>query len=285
MADVLVLDDDTQVLGFLSNLFGRRGYVVRAFSRAEPALDDLRARAADAVLADIDLPGMNGMEFLQEAKRLRPECPVIFITGFPKLEFVRKALQLGAADFLAKPLNATEVEEAVARVIREKARSAVSLGLAKADREEPARPTTPAPEASRGQVAPKILVADDDESVLVFLRSALSASGYRVLLARSGEGALRLVRTERPDLAILDYRMAGPDGIEVCRRIKSTPEGALISVVIMTGAGTGKDKLRSWESGADDYFEKPLKVWELLTRVDALLKAKARAGRGGAPSP
>ncbi|MBI2059973.1 MAG: response regulator [Nitrospirae bacterium] len=132
-----------------------------------------------------------------------------------------------------------------------------------------------APQLSvHGSPAPSVLVADDDESVLTLLGDVLTQMGLRVVKARGGIEAMAMFRKERPDLVILDIDMSPPDGVEICRRIKSDPVTALTPVVMVTGVGTSKEKLKSFEYGADAYFEKPVNLWELQARLKGLLRTK-----------
>jgi adenylate cyclase len=129
------------------------------------------------------------------------------------------------------------------------------------------------------ETATKILIVDDNEQNLTLIRTILRRHGYDSLLARSGEEALREVRTEPPDLIILDVMMPGMDGIEVCRRLKDDEETRLIPIVIMTALDQPEDKIRGIEAGADDFLTKPVNQLELMARVRTALKLKQTIDR------
>ncbi len=129
----------------------------------------------------------------------------------------------------------------------------------------------------------EVLFADDDAALRQMVSDALRSAGHTVRVASGGTEALEEVRRLAPELAILDYRMGTPDGLEVCRTIKSDPRTAHVPVLILTGEGSLEDRLRGFDAGADDYLPKPFDPRELLARAAALLR-QARRGRDRNPT-
>lgn len=117
-----------------------------------------------------------------------------------------------------------------------------------------------------------LLVVDDLPANLGLLFDALSGAGHRVLVAETGEGALEQLRHETPDLVLLDYRLPGIDGIEVCRRIKSHPGLEEVPVLFLTANDDVADKVRALDAGAVDYVTKPIQPAEVLARVRTHLR-------------
>jgi DNA-binding response OmpR family regulator len=114
-----------------------------------------------------------------------------------------------------------------------------------------------------------ILVVDDDPEVCQLLDFVLRQEGHDVLVARSGEEALRSVQRSAPDLVILDLMLPGIDGFTVCERLRLARS---VPVLMLTGLVEERDKIRGLDTGADDYLTKPFSPRELLARVRALLR-------------
>jgi len=122
-----------------------------------------------------------------------------------------------------------------------------------------------------------VLVVDDEPQIRRVMRTALSAQGYTVVEAHDGLEAILKVRSERPDLVILDMNMPKMDGIETCREIRANFR---IPIIMLTVRSAEKDKVRALDAGADDYVVKPFGIEELLARIRAALRrSPAEAAR------
>jgi diguanylate cyclase (GGDEF)-like protein len=114
----------------------------------------------------------------------------------------------------------------------------------------------------------KILIADDDPTIRTILLSALVRLGYRVEIAGDGDQAWSLLQAaQAPELAILDWKMPGMTGIEICRRLRERKDAVYVYVVLLTGLDTLTDLVAGLEAGADDYMTKPFKPAELNARL------------------
>lgn len=120
---------------------------------------------------------------------------------------------------------------------------------------------------------PLILVVDDLAQNVRLLEAVLSARGFKVTTAASGQEALDVLGKERPDLVLLDILMPGMDGYDVCRRIREDPGTAFVPVIMITASGD-EQKIRAIECGADDFVSKPFDQAELLARVRSLVRVK-----------
>ncbi len=117
----------------------------------------------------------------------------------------------------------------------------------------------------------KILVCDDESSILNILDFSLSAEGYRVIQAADGDAALALASAEQPDLIILDVMMPKRSGFEVCRLLKAQRVTADIPVILLTARGSRDDRELGREAGADIHMTKPFSPQRLLDKVHLLL--------------
>ena len=115
----------------------------------------------------------------------------------------------------------------------------------------------------------RILVVDDEPQIRRVMRTALTAQGYFVMDAKSGDEALDKLRQERFDLALLDVNMPGMNGLETCHEIRDSSD---IAIIMLTVRNAEADKIAALDSGADDYITKPFSMPELLARIRANLR-------------
>lgn len=118
-------------------------------------------------------------------------------------------------------------------------------------------------------MAARILVIEDDEAILGFLRRGLGYEGYEVETAENGQKGLALAGGNRPDLVVLDWMLPGMDGLEVCKRLRTMGK---IPILMLTAKDTVGDRVQGLDAGADDYMVKPFNLEELLARIRALLR-------------
>lgn len=116
----------------------------------------------------------------------------------------------------------------------------------------------------------KVLIVEDEKSIVDILRFNLSHEGYETMEAYDGPTGLRLAQEEAPDLILLDLMLPGMDGLQVCRALREG--GSSTPVLIITAREEEKDKVLGLELGADDYITKPFSVRELLARVKANIR-------------
>jgi DNA-binding response OmpR family regulator len=114
----------------------------------------------------------------------------------------------------------------------------------------------------------KILLIDDDPTLLDLLGQFLQESGFQVYTAANGASGMKLAYNERPDLVLLDVMMPGMDGWEICARLREMTQ---VPIVMVTAKSNEADKLRGFRLGVDDYVTKPFSFAELVARVQAIL--------------
>jgi DNA-binding response OmpR family regulator len=116
----------------------------------------------------------------------------------------------------------------------------------------------------------RVLIVEDDPSILRGLRDNLLVESYEVLTASDGETGYRLIREQRPDLVILDLMLPRMSGYEVCRKLRG--DGNTTPILMLTARGEETDRVLGLDLGADDYVTKPFSVRELLARVRAIVR-------------
>ncbi len=112
---IMVLDDEPIVCKRLQPALEKLGYEVDTFTRSPEALLQLQQTAYDLIITDLKMKEIDGMRFLEEAKKRHPETEVIVITGFATMETAKQSFQKGVFDFIAKPFKLSEIQEVVAR--------------------------------------------------------------------------------------------------------------------------------------------------------------------------
>lgn len=122
----------------------------------------------------------------------------------------------------------------------------------------------------------KVLVADDEPDILEIVRYNLEAEGYEVFTASNGEEALQRARALKPDLVVLDVMMPRRTGMDVCRNLRSDAVFHDTLILMLTALNDELSQVRGLEYGADDYISKPVSPRVLVSRVNALLRRKAR---------
>ncbi len=120
----------------------------------------------------------------------------------------------------------------------------------------------------------EILVVDDTPHNVKLLVDLLSAKGFAMRSASSGQEALEEVARKVPDLVLLDVMMPEMNGYEVCKKIRENPATELLPVVMVTALDPAKERVKGIEAGADDFLTKPIQIGEILARVRSLLRIK-----------
>ena len=123
-----------------------------------------------------------------------------------------------------------------------------------------------------GEMPPRLMIVEDDEPLVQLLRYNFEAAGYAVETVMHGDEAETRLRESVPDLLILDWMLPGLSGIELCRRLRQKPATQALPLIMLTARSEEADRVRGFETGADDYVVKPFSVSELLARANSLLR-------------
>jgi len=123
-----------------------------------------------------------------------------------------------------------------------------------------------------GNLVQQVLLVDDEPDILELLRYNLEREGYAVHTALNGKEALKLAKSIRPNLIVLDIMMPGMDGVEVCMQLRQLPEFKHTVIAFLTARGEDHSQIAGFEAGADDYITKPVRPKVFVSKVKALLK-------------
>ncbi|MDT3672187.1 MAG: response regulator [Aromatoleum sp.] len=119
----------------------------------------------------------------------------------------------------------------------------------------------------------KILIADDEQNIVISLEFLMKREGYAVSIANDGEEAVAMIRSEQPDLVLLDVMMPKKSGFEVCQEVKSDPRLQGVRILMLTAKGRDTEVAKGLALGADGYMTKPFSTKELVERVRNMLAA------------
>ena len=118
----------------------------------------------------------------------------------------------------------------------------------------------------------KILIADDEQNIVISLEFLMKREGFEVLVANDGEEAIRRIRADQPDLVLLDVMMPKKSGFEVCQEVKSDPALGAVRILMLTAKGRDTEVAKGLALGADAYMTKPFSTRELVDKVRSLLE-------------
>lgn len=125
---------------------------------------------------------------------------------------------------------------------------------------------------------PSIVVVEDEDDIQELLRFNLEREGFLVTTVDNGSRAIEIISSKKPDLILLDIMLPGLSGLDICKRLKASPELQAIPIVMLTARGEEADIVVGLELGADDYITKPFGLRELIARIRACLRKVTQSG-------
>jgi two-component system alkaline phosphatase synthesis response regulator PhoP len=128
----------------------------------------------------------------------------------------------------------------------------------------------------------KLLIVEDEQDILQLVKLYLEKEGFRTITATNGVEALKKVKEDKPHLIVLDLMLPELDGLEVCKRLRSAPETAMLPIIMLTAKAEESDTVIGLELGADDYVAKPFSPKALVARIKAMLRRLERTPAEGA---
>jgi signal transduction histidine kinase/DNA-binding response OmpR family regulator len=258
---ILVVDDHPNTATTLARALSQASPNVDVFSATsgKQALEIIRDGAADILITDMIMPEMTGLELIEHLNNHPSGRPAFcfLITAYDVPGLTVSARRLKVKEVIVKPISPERICMIVARAI-----------------EELNQPIPSYREALSKQSF-NLLIADDQPENLTLLSRYLGNEGYGLIKAKDGLETLEKVRSELPDLVLLDVNMPHKDGFAVLQEIRSDPATQHIPVIILTAARLDPIDIQSGlNMGADDYVTKPFDRRELLARIHTKLRVK-----------
>ncbi len=264
---VLVVDDERANVVLTAIRLRTLGYEVFEAAGGEEALAMLRSLEVDLVLSDVRMPVVDGFELV---RRIRGEAtleglPVVLVTGYDGPEERTHGLDVGADDFLAKPVNLAELQlrvQAQVRLhrLRRELRHRGRI-LQHPDVESAAAPTG------------SIFVLEDDEQWSTLLIDSLRAAGHAVESAADLATGIAAIARAEPDVLLVDLGLPDGNGLQVIRRFRDVTRGRQApAILVVTAVDDEAQKLDCLRLGADDFVSKPISPMEVVARVGSQMR-------------
>jgi CheY-like chemotaxis protein len=254
--EVLVVDDEVVVLTVLREALRRGGYRVTTAASAEEAIDLMRKRRFDLVLTDKNLPGASGLEVLRVARTLDPAPAVVLITGYSSYDSAVEALDIGAQDYIEKPIR--DVEQLRFRIRRALSRRDEQMSRARAN--------------TTKEGTGRVLVVEVEGTRRQLIAEFLGRS-YHVTAAADGDEALALLQKERYDVVLADRNLPGMSGLRVIEQAQRLlPHCASVLYTAYPSYDSVKD---AFELGVDAYLVRPSEdLKKLAEKVAGALQSR-----------
>jgi CheY-like chemotaxis protein len=268
---VLVADDDAEFRAVLVDFLRSEGLDVAEAANGLETLLHVKRHWPRVVVLDVHMPRLGGLDALRRIRAWDPSITVLVVSGMGDNELRQQAGLLGAAGFFAKPLDFSQLLEA----IHGQTPQAPDVPI---DVAAPAR----SPEGAQTRSSPavgRVLVVDDDPAIRDVVADLLREAGYLVQEAADGASAIRAVVTSAPDLVLLDIEMPGLSGVEALRTIRAVAPAA--RVVMLTGNSDSELARSALAFGAFDYIPKPFEPSHLLRTAETVMAYRALDAEGG----
>jgi len=263
MRKLLVVDDDNEVREVVAEYFSRHGWQVFEATNGLEALLHVKHEPPHAVLLDLRMPRLGGLETLKRIRAFNPRIAVVIVSGNLDPGVRRQAETLGAAAILDKPLDLGQLRHALAT-----ATPTQTPAVTTSANEAAAPAIVVAPSTSR-----TILIADDDADLRGMLEEFLHTKGYRTRSAADGAAAVRELVAAPADVVLLDIDMPELRGIDALPTLRAVaPRAAIIMISGTTNEETAK---RTLAAGAFDYITKPIDLVHLVDTIETATAMQA----------
>jgi CheY-like chemotaxis protein len=239
---ILVLEDDLAVQNMVAKQLTSDGYYVIPLVDGRTAIETCHLQQPDLVITDLNMPGMDGFQFIRQLRQEKFKAPIVVISGMGRAKG-EEAVKAGANTYLLKPVDRSLLLSVV--------------------RKEIVAARTPPPKKH-------ILVFEDEPMAQRLLHATLEPAGFRVTTAEDGAAALEIVENDKPDLVVCDIVVPGMNGIELITAMRKENEYKG-PIIVVTGHTLERYRQAALDAGANVFMSKPVDRVALLARVRELL--------------
>jgi len=251
---LLMVDDEEEFLISSSQALSHRGFIVDAALNGVTALEKIEEFEYDAVVLDVKMPDIDGIEVFHQIHKINPDLPVIILTGYSSVGDAFQTSKEGIADYLSKPI---EMDELSGRIIQ-------AISVFKKPQALPENDLN----FIEGEESIRLMIVDDEIDFLDSMKPVFQRRGFSVITASSGEEALSLLRDELVDVIVLDVKMSGMDGLEVLRQTKK--DFPSVDVILLSGHPSVEAAVEGVRLGASEYLKKPPDIERLIETIKRL---------------
>lgn len=252
----LIVEDSETAAKQVARYLAEIGATTMIYPAGEGSIEAALFSKPDVIILDLLLPNLSGWEILSKLKAnsTTRKIPVIIISV---LDERSRAFEMGAADYLVKPISRQQFQLALAQVFEKMPQSSECKALVMMPEKEQ---------------LPLILLVEDNEANIATLIDYLQVQDYQVCLARNGREAVDIAKEKKPDLILMDIQMPEMDGIEATRRLQADPLTEAIPIIALTALAMPGDRERCLAAGARDYLTKPFGLKKLQQVISQYLK-------------
>jgi DNA-binding response OmpR family regulator len=240
-----IVDDDRDILRLLKMYLEDEGFRAVTAENATKGLVLARELHPDAIILDVLLPDQDGFLLLETLKS-NPDTESIPVVILSIMKEKLKGIQMGAADYLIKPVGHSLLKATLQKI------------LSKSDRQK------------------TILIVDDEEDTLNLLRDRLTEEGFHTIEASSGREAIAKAAESNPDLILLDIMMPEVTGWEVMEKLQQQEDTASIPIVVLSAASSEADRQRGYKMGIKCYLTKPFEMKELILELKKVIDQRTQ---------
>lgn len=256
-AHVLLIEDDELERQRVADLLQTAGYRISVASSGQDGLNNLREGRFDAVVLDLVMPGMTGLDVLRAARADEhlSSIPFVVLSALYMTRSEREVLGPTVAAVVRKGEGTgDELTEHLARALSARSTSGA-----------------PAPQQPAERLARVLLVEDDDENLFA-IEQVLASLPVAIETAATGKDAVEICRRRAPDLILMDVELPGASGLDVSADIRRLPECADIPIIALTTTGDRAERAQSGNGGCDAYLSKPVKPGDVMNAVTRALQ-------------
>ncbi len=267
---ILLVEDNAFNMKLVRSLLQIGGFNCLEAETAEIGLELARKHLPEMILMDIQLPGMDGLTAAKIIKsdQIIKHIPILALTAYAMKGDEKKVKESGCNGYITKPIDTRAFLTLLESYFPGEKSDQERMEEIQNNKLETLEV------CEKNFYKDKILIVDDEPLNVKLLKAKLTSESFSTIEAFNGQECLEKVRTEHPDLILLDIMMPGLNGFEVTRILKADKKTKNIPVIYITALDSSDDKAKALEAGADEFLNKPINTNELLTRIRSILRLR-----------